>query len=138
MTPTKIILAFTGMFVLLMVFALQRGKPEPAHAEAEAVFDAAWADSFQNAVLKKTDLKKTDRLPLASITAPEPTPKHPDIVEEPPAGMPPVVVVQDEPTVLRRKHSPASTRHTPASDVCSRHHMHRVETHGGRSWRCRK
>ena len=120
MTPKKIIIAATAIFSIMFGAAILR-IPKPVDpAVAEARFDAAWADQFQFAVLRKAD-----RLPLvaASITNPEPTPKHPDIVEEPPAGMPPVVMVRRmtvgaadiPPLHLRRKNRPRSERLHPAS-----------------------
>jgi hypothetical protein len=137
LTPTKVVLMGSAMFAILFGAAIMRIPAPAAQAETSRErVDAAWANDFQMAVLRKTDR-------LASITAPEPTPKHPDIAVEPPALMPPVVMVEEErdapPPRRRVKH--ASTQVTRAAlrgDVCTRHHMRKVTTRGGRSWRCRK
>jgi hypothetical protein len=102
---------------------------ERIEMQAESRFDAAWADIMP--------MKKADRLQLVSVRAPEPTPKHPDTATEPPAMMPPLVVVEDQPGLVRRKHTRASAKYTVASDVCSRHKMRKVVTRGGKSWRCK-
>jgi hypothetical protein len=39
---------------------------------------------------------------------------------------------------LRATPRPRSIRKRGGGDICSRHHMHKVVTKGGRSWRCRK
>jgi hypothetical protein len=68
---------------------------------------------------------------IAATSTAEPTPKHPDIEPLAPVTMPPVVLVQEEedrPSRHGRRHG---------GDVCARHGLRRVETHGGRSWHCR-
>src|SRR6478672_6007934 len=77
------------------------------------------------------DLQKTDRKPLIPVrqieltrTALAPDPKPP-VTADAPAKMPPVLIVQEE------------GRRERYDDICSRHHLQKVYTRGGRSWRCR-
>ena len=118
--------AFTAMTTLLMVFAIQRVPgderievPKPAIIEARAEQPPP------------ADLQKTDRKPLIPVrqieltrTAPAPDPKPP-VTADAPAKMPPVLIVQEE------------GRREQYDDICSRHHLQKVYTRGGRSWRCR-
>jgi hypothetical protein len=128
-TPLKMAAAGAAMLTLLMVFALQRA-PAPASASAsqaragEHRFDAAWRDTV--AVIPP--LKKADRLQVTS-TEPKVTervPPAPDAL----VSVPPVILVQDEEPALRHRRA--------ERNVCSRHGMRKVVTHGGRSWRCKR
>jgi hypothetical protein len=120
--------AFTAMTTLLMVFAIQRVSgderievPKPAIIEARA-------EQPLPADLQKTDRKSL--IPVRQIeltrTAPAPAPDpKPPVTADVPAKMPPVLIVQEE------------GRRERYDDICSRHHLQKVYTHGGRSWRCR-
>ena len=57
---------------------------------------------------------------------------RPLAVESTSTVVPPVLVVQDE------DKPPASRHRRQAGDICTRHHMHKVVTRGGKSWGCRK
>jgi len=125
-TPLRVMAAFTAMTTLLMVFAIQRVPgderievPKPAIIEARAEQPPP------------ADLQKTNRKPLIPVrqieltrTAPAPDPKPP-VTADAPAKMPPVLIVQEE------------GRRERYDDICSRHHLQKVYTRGGRSWRCR-
>jgi hypothetical protein len=131
--PLKLAAASVAMFTLLMVFAIQR-IPVPAEpivvaaVAAEQRFDAAWQDTV--AVIPPT--KKADRLQIAS-TEPKVTERVPPAPSAP-VSMPPVILVQDEDKPPASRHR----RQRAESDVCAKHHLHKVATRGGRSWRCRK
>ena len=136
-TPLRVMAAFTAMTTLLMVFAIQRvlgderiEVPKPAIIEARAEQPPP------------ADLQKTDTKPLIPVrqieltrTAPAPDPKpavttdaparKPPVTADAPAKMPPVLIVQEE------------GRRERYDDICSRHHLQKVYTRGGRSWRCR-
>ena len=128
-TPLRVMAAFTAMTTLLMVFAIQR---VPADERIEARAEQP----------PPADLQKTDTKPLIPVrqieltrTAPAPDPKPPVTTDAParmppvtadaPAKMPPVLIVQEE------------GRREQYDDTCSRHHLQKVYTRGGRSWRCR-
>ena len=77
------------------------------------------------------DLQKTETKPLIPVRqieltrpAPAPDPKPP-VTADAPAKMPPVLIAQEEGSRERY------------DDICSRHHLQKVYTRGGRSWRCR-
>ena len=117
-TPLRVIAAFTAMTTLLMVFAIQR-VPGDERIEARAEQPPP------------ADLPKTETKPLIPVrqieltrTAPAPDPKPP-VTADVPAKMPPVLIVQEE------------GRRERYDDICSRHHLQKVYTRGGRSWRCR-
>jgi hypothetical protein len=130
MTPTKIIVTATAITAVLFGAAILR-IPQPVATASESRIDGVWANQFEMAVLRKSD-----RLPkIASITNPEPTPKHPDIVEELPEIMPPILMVEAEPPTRRASHR---VKKIDKGNVCTRHHMRKVTIRGGRSWRCRK
>lgn len=129
------------MLALLMVFAIQRvpsaerivvEKPTP-----EAQFDSAWADNFQTAVAQKQDRGPVRKIELDRVATNEPTPVVTErISPDVPAKVPPVVLTSDEedrPAARHRRRYAESE-----SNVCTRHHMRKVVTHGGRSWRCRR
>lgn len=133
------------MTALLMVFAIQRlpgetrihvEKPKiilSADPKIEDRVDQSWAESFQDAALKKMDREPLVRVIDTSKTTavlPEPVTveKRRDTS---PAKMPPVVqVFEEERPAARRRHQEVNT--------CTRHNMRKVSTHGGRSWRCRR
>ena len=127
-TPLRVMAVFTAMTTLLMVFAIQRVPgderievPKPAIIEARAEQPPP------------ADLQKTDTRPLIPVrqieltrTAPAPAPDpKPPVTADAPAKMPPVLIVQEE------------GRRERYDDICSRHHLQKVYTRGGRSWRCR-
>jgi hypothetical protein len=80
-------------------------------------------------------LPKADRLPFAARFAaappvsllPKPTP-----VDR--TGQNSVLVAPGD----RQPTTDRPRRHAHARDVCERHGMHKVRTHRGRSWRCRR
>lgn len=91
-------------------------------------------------------LHKADRLPLAPnpqvllaqafAEQTGPARAEPVATIAPPPAIP---APQTEPEKLTRGVSRNPTPHfSHPRDVCTRHGMHRVVTHGGRSWRCRR
>jgi hypothetical protein len=74
-------------------------------------------------------LKKSDRLALADANA---APIRSERVVPSPSPAKPLIMVQ-----TADDERPVSPRHRRL-DVCERHGMRRVVTHGGRSWRCRR
>ena len=112
------------MFTLLMVFAIQR---IPMPVEAKAV-PRQFADAWNDAEI--LPLKKADRFVSTEM------PPHSVVVEriapDAPASAPPVILVQDTDKPLAARHGRLRM------DVCSRHHMRKVVTRGGKSWRCQR
>ena len=135
-TPLRVMAAFTAMTTLLMVFAIQRVSgderievPKPAIIEARA-------EQPPPADLQKTNIKPL--IPVRQIeltrTAPAPDPKPP-VTADAPARMPPVTAdAPARPPVLIVQEEGRRERY---DDTCSRHHLQKVYTRGGRSWRCR-
>jgi hypothetical protein len=110
----------------------------------EAQFDAAWADNFQTAVLKKQDRVRTIEIDRAQIASNEPVPVKTETVRpDPSPAVPKLVALPDDAldeTGTEPKYSKRTRRMRVAhaeSNVCTRHHMRKVVTRGGRSWRCR-
>ncbi len=122
LTASRFIFAGAAIFSLLLVYAAQRSPTmEPV---ADEMFDEVWLDLMKPLELKKASMERT----AAFSTEPKPI-KVERIVMDTPVIMP--EVNEDEvwpgtPTVKRE------------SNVCTRHHMRKVTTHNGRSWRCRK
>ena len=120
---------------LLLTFAIQRipgaeriEVPKPTIKEAQ--FDAAWADNFQQAVAKNQD-----RVRVIELTSTESKPVVTERIVPPtdaPAVMPPVVMVQeDKPASHGRRHYAENE-----SNVCTRHHLRKIVTRSGKSWKC--
>ncbi len=136
-TPRRVMAAFTAMTTLLMVFAIQRAPGDERIEAPKPAIAAARAEQPPPADLQKTDIKPL--IPVRQIeltrTAPAPDPKPPvtadtsakmpPVTADVPAKMPPVLIVQEE------------GRRERYDDICSRHHLQKVYTRGGRSWRCR-
>ena len=132
-TPLRVMAAFTAMTTLLMVFAIQRVSGDERIEVPKSAIIEARAEQPPPADLQKTDIKPL--IPVRQIeltrTAPAPDPKPPVTTDAPastadaPAKMPPVLIVQEE------------GRRERYDDICSRHHLQKVYTRGGRSWRCR-
>ena len=136
-TPLRVMAVFTAMTTLLMVFAIQRVSGDERIEVPKPAIIGARAEQPPPADLQKTDSKPL--IPVRQIeltrTAPAPDPKPPATTDAParmppvtadaPAKMPPVLIVQEE------------GRRERYDDICSRHHLQKVYTRGGRSWRCR-
>ena len=125
MTPTKILLAFSAMTALLMVFAIQRLPGD------ERIEIPNTAPPVQTNVVAKT----ADPIRVIETVRPEPKPVLTEriIPDAPVKVVPPVKMVspieQDEQPVARQRSE---------QNVCTRHGMKKVITRGGRSWRCRR
>jgi hypothetical protein len=116
------------MTTLLMVFAIQRVSGDERIEVPKPAIIGARAEQPPPADLQKTDIKPL--IPVRQIeltrTAPAPAPDpKPPVTADVPAKMPPVLIVQEE------------GRRERYDDICSRHHLQKVYTRGGRSWRCR-
>ena len=133
MTLLKIYLGGAAIFALLFGIAVQR---IPAPAEPIRVqpprFDDAWYDRMSMIPERS---RKEDRLQLVSMDSKPVEVERILAVPDAPKVVTPVVatLTPDKP-VLRHRRS----LRMQAGDVCTRHRMKRVLTHGGRSWRCRK
>jgi hypothetical protein len=122
-------LALSG---ILAAMASGMREPTPAPAPvATAVAKPVFAERFdvpnEPAVLKKADRLKIEQ-PVPVATS-DPVPVKTESI---------VLARPDQPVevkpVARKKTTKREVRH----DVCTRHHMHKVVTRGGRSWRCRR
>ena len=118
---------------LAMVFAIQRWPTEKRIDVAKPTLSEEIVAAAQTSVVEK----RADR--IISLTATEPKPIATERVRpDAPASVPPVITVEETPKpseTRRRRHSTASRE---GSDICSRHGMRKVETRGGKSWRCRR
>ena len=136
------------MLALALTLAQQR-MPPPAGAPPEPPqFTETWNDTVRVISLRKPELE-TQMAALSGAAAPKPIATEHIAVEhvdrspptDVPAGVPPVIAAttDDKPAVApaTRRHE-GRIRHAYAmSDVCVRHGMKKVVTHGGKSWRCR-
>ena len=113
------VLALSG----IIAGALSVSREPAVSAPVVAKFDSRWDMPDEPPLLMKAD----------RLTLPTPEPEtvavaRPDQpVETKPVKKPVKTPVEKTRTAERE------VEH----NVCTRHHMHRVETHGGRSWRCR-
>jgi hypothetical protein len=124
-TPIKMMLGFAGIATLSAIVAIQHIPAPAAPIAVAATPDAAWSESFQTAVEKRQD-----RIRQIEIARPEPVPVVTErIVPDSPA-LPPIITTGEEAPKRKQRHA--------AVDVCTRHHMRKVVTRGGRSWKCRK
>ena len=108
------------------VAAMVSGVREPQQAPAASAPLAARLEGISPDDFPL--LKKQDRLPLPRVV---------------PVKTETITMVQPEAQIdVKKKAEPKKETPTMVAtaehDVCTAHHMHRVETHGGRSWRCRK
>ena len=129
MTPGKIVLGFSAMLALLIVFAVQR-VPGDERIVVEKPKIGAGADDI-------AALPKSDREPIRVInlsTEPKVTERITPLAPDAPVSVPPVILVQDD------DDKPPASRHRrqrAKNDVCTRHHLHKVTTNRGRSWHCK-
>jgi hypothetical protein len=125
MTIFKLAIGATAaIWPLLFLLASQDDPPQPPVAVPDALAER-WLPDVQTAL-------KADRLPLSAPAQPIPVQT---VVVEAPA---PVVVAAARTDVLQTVGATASARRHTEQDICARHGMHKVVTHGGRSWRCRR
>jgi hypothetical protein len=116
--------------------AIISGSREPTSAVSAPVatkFDARWNDSTDVAADSFPLLKKTDRLPVPVVRSEEPGQIKTEII----------ATVQPDDRIDVKEKPPKKRKPTRMAErevehnVCTRYHMHKVTTHGGRSWRCR-
>jgi hypothetical protein len=116
------VVALSGILAA-MFSASRESAPAPAQAAPLATrLEGISPDDFPL-------LKKQDRLPL------------PDLGPKPVATE--TVMVQPEAQIdVKKKAEPKKEKPTMVASVehniCTAHHMRKIETHGGRSWRCRR
>jgi hypothetical protein len=142
MTPLKMGLGAAAVASLLLTVAIQK-IPRAERIEIakptikEAQFDAAWADNFQTAVAKKQD--RIRQIEITRVST-EPVPVTTERVRPDPAPAVPALVALPQDAEGENGPEPKySKRHRVASaesNVCTRHHLRKIVTRGGRSWRC--
>lgn len=136
LAPGQLVLGFSAMFALLIVFAVQR-VPGDERIVVERPKLAARADDI-------AVLPKADREPIRVINLSAESQSAGDAVratpapDNAPASMPPVILVQDEDKPPAARHRRQNNSEPGHHDVCSRHNMRKVAIRGGKSWRCRK
>lgn len=119
MTVFKVMLAGAALWPVLFLLASQRDPPTPAPTITPDTLAERWPET--------QIAPKADRLPIAVAAEPAPL-----------AVEAPVRVAAARTDVLQTVGATASVRRHIESNVCTRHGMRKVETHGGRSWRCRR
>jgi hypothetical protein len=139
----KIALGGACALALVMTFALGRSTPPaPVVAADPPGFDETWNDSVKIVELKTADMKNTYRqIDMAKAADASSLPRSvasERVMPDAPAKMPPVVRVHDaddeRPAVKRKRERHASVER----NVCTRHHMRKIEINGGKSWRCKR
>ena len=131
MTPTRIILGLCAMPALLMAFAMHSAPPPAPPQPPPVVIDTA-PRVIQMTKTDRDTLKFEDRIasvpPIVSIHVPAGT-----TVLNQYGILKGNTMKEAEPKhAVRHQHHASSE-----SDVCTRHGMHKVVTHGGKSWRCK-
>ena len=127
-------LALCGILAA-MLSGMREPTPAPA-AVAAAVAKPVFAERFDVPVAPPL-LKKADRLKIEEplpVAASEPVPVKTETIGTARPDQQ-IDIKKSEPKKKQRPTRMASAEH---HDVCRRHHMHKVTTHGGRSWRCRR
>jgi hypothetical protein len=115
----KVLAMAVATMALVLALAARHGPTPPPAGQA---FDDAWRDTVRVISLRKPELE----VAMAS-TAPKPVVTEKIIIAPDPTPAP-------EPD---RPHAVVAQEMPREQDVCERHHMRKVITHGGRSWRCR-
>jgi hypothetical protein len=137
----KIALGGAGALALVITFALGR-SPAPVVAATEpSRFEDSWNDSVKVVELTSAAAKNSMRqIDMGRVADSSPLPGSVTterVVPDAPAKMPPVVRIHDaddeKPAARRKRQRHASVER----NICTRHGKRKVETHGGRSWRCR-
>jgi hypothetical protein len=114
-TVFKLAAAGAALWPVLFLLASQRDPPAQPAPVAGAV-EQRWPDDPPAG-------PKADRLPLYAAAA-----AIPQATEVP---------VQVAAARIDVPATASVRRHTEADNICTRHHMRKVTTRGGRSWRCR-
>jgi hypothetical protein len=122
------VLALSG--IMAGVLALPRGPTPAPAASAPVVTKAVFGERFDWPLLKKQD-----RLPLPPAPKEDPVPVQAETVV---MTQPDDLIDVKKKAEPKKKEKPTRTASAEHHDVCRRHHMHKVMTHGGRSWRCRR
>ena len=119
-SPAKMLGVALGAAALSLVFILTVQRL-PGAEPVQPRFEAAWQDSFEPAILKKSDrLVSTEP---RSVVAER-------VMPDTPVKLPPVLAPwSPKPKAVHRRHA--------KTDICSRHHRRKVITNNGKSWRCR-
>ena len=118
-SPKSLLFAAAMSGIVVGILSASHG-PEPVNAKTEP-------SRFDDISAEPPLLKKADR--LAQMTT-SPTPVATEVVMVQPQQR---IEKAEKPVKAKRE------RHKRvAGDICQRHHMHRVETHGGKSWRCKR
>ena len=126
MTALKLLTGVVAMSSLLAVFATQRDPPRPPESVVNPIAER-WVEPPPMP-------KKTDRL---ALYVPPPDPAPTPVAAIPVATIEPATEDDLKQARAEMRHHRAHHHHHERGDVCTRHHMHKVVTHGGKSWRCR-
>jgi hypothetical protein len=120
MTPLlKAALGGAALWSVMLIAVTERDPPRPF---------ASVPDPITERWLPEPELlRKSDRLPLPPVETIGPATVEP--AAEPPSS--PALIPEPKPR-------PRTISHHASLDVCTRHGMRKVTTHGGRSWRCRR
>jgi len=123
MTPSIKMLALGGaaLWSVMMIAATERDPPRPDASAPDPIAER-WPEPQLTSLLHKAD-----RLPFPPIVQPAG-----------PAAVSPAAEPLPSPAVIQPITRARTSRHHAARDVCTRHGMRKVTTHGGRSWRCRR
>ena len=123
MTTIKLMTASAAAVSLLLVAVGQRDDPVQQSAVAKDVptFEYQWLAAAIPVMLLSAALEKA--------MPPEPTVKvvTTETITPPAADPRAAIAVVPKP---QEKHVEL--------DICQKHHMHKISTHGGKSWRCRR
>jgi len=122
MTPLfKAALGGAALWSVMLIAVTERDPPRPDASVPDPIAER-WIPEPQLTEL----LRKSDRLPFPPIVQPAG-----------PAAVSPAAEPLPSPAVTQPKTRARTNRHHASRDVCSRNHMRKVTTHGGRSWRCK-
>jgi len=124
----KIGLGGAASLALVITFAVGRS---PSPAQDRRAFEA-WAERLAD----DQPLKKADQIRVVTTER---------IVVEPivqevavPTKVPPMIRIDDDERGEKPKRRKYQRVRVAEANVCTRHHMRKVEVNGGRSWRCKK
>lgn len=121
-------LMFGGVAILALGLAVTTRSPPPVVAAPTTnEFDETWRDAAAPVALKSASL--FDTAPKSVAT------EHIDVPSIVPPVVVPAPVIAAAPIEIDR---PRRAPRYAERNVCTRHHMHKVYTRGGRSWRCRR
>jgi hypothetical protein len=128
-TAFKLAIGAAALWPALFLLAAQRDAPPPVALPDQIA--ERWPPEIP--VAPKADRLSINEPAPIYVAKPEPTP-------QPMALATAADIEQSRTEKPHIRNARAHARNEPASErnICTRHGMHKVETHGGRSWRCRR